>query len=110
MNDKLNQAFEEWWESYKINHPAEEIDREPAEYAWEAACAYLWCEIARPMCQAYLELNTIRARDGVPYTHYGRSDVCEEYFSEVVDKLDAAVRLLTGQAAHCHPSLYKTKG
>ena len=37
--------------------------------------------------RAYTELNIIRARDGVPYTHYGmKSDVDEKYFSSVVDE------------------------
>ena len=38
--------------------------------------------------RAFAELNTIRARDGVPYTHGGyKSGVDEAYFSSVVDGL-----------------------
>lgn len=42
--------------------------------------------------QAYNELNTIRARDGVPY-NYGEfpSDVDRDYFSKVVDDCKAAI-------------------
>ena len=56
---------------------------------------------------AHSELNAIRARDGVPYDRDGmRYGVSEEYFSGVVDALDAAVRQATGHGAHCHPRLY----
>ena len=38
--------------------------------------------------QAWYELNTIRARNGVPYNFNGyKSDVDETYFSKVVDDL-----------------------
>ena len=41
---------------------------------------------------AWRELNAIRARDGVPYTHEGwKCEVSEEYFSALVDALDAAL-------------------
>lgn len=37
---------------------------------------------------AWKELNTIRARDGIPYCYDGTpSSVTEEYFSQVVDEL-----------------------
>ena len=63
---------------------------------------------ARALVKAFNELNAIRARDGVPYTHYGvKSSVCEDYFSSVVDQVDEAVRVLTGESAHCHPLLYE---
>ncbi len=40
------------------------------------------------MWQAWTELNEIRARDGVPWTHQGyQSSVSAEYFSSVVDGL-----------------------
>lgn len=44
--------------------------------------------------KAVYELNTIRARDGVPWTGVPfpmRTDVCEEYFSSVVDECFAAL-------------------
>lgn len=41
----------------------------------------------RALWSAWRELNEIRARDGVPYTHYGKSSVDEDYFSSVVDEL-----------------------
>lgn len=44
------------------------------------ARALLWC--------AWMELNAIRARDGVPRDYTGcRSGVSEEYFSSLVDAL-----------------------
>ena len=62
----------------------------------------------RAMVRAYAELNAIRARDGVPYTHNGlKSDVNEAYFSSVVDELDEAVKAAAGRSAHCHPILYE---
>lgn len=42
--------------------------------------------------KAVHELNEIRARDGVPYTHNGwRAGVSEEYFSSVVDECFSAI-------------------
>lgn len=44
------------------------------------------------MWRAWRELNAIRARDGVPYTHMGyKCSVDEEYFSSVVDDLQACL-------------------
>lgn len=63
--------------------------------------------LVRAAVRAYAELNEIRARDGVPYTHQGiRSSVTEEYFDSVVNDLSASVMLATGHAAHCHPALF----
>lgn len=43
---------------------------------------------------AYTELNEIRARDCVPYTHQGiKASVDENYFSIVVDNLREAIAL-----------------
>ena len=65
-------------------------------------------KLVRAAVKAFTELNEIRARDGVPYTHQGcKSSVCENYFSSVVDELDAAVKAATGLSAHCHPELYR---
>lgn len=62
----------------------------------------------RAMVKAFKELNTIRVRDGVPYTSHGwQSSVTMEYFSSVIDELDEAVKAITGKSAHCHPELYK---
>jgi len=42
----------------------------------------------RALWSAWMELNAIRARDGVPWTHERmKSSVSEEYFSSVVDEL-----------------------
>jgi hypothetical protein len=47
-------------------------------------------EIVQALKDAYVELNIIRARDGVPYGHDGiKSDVSPEYFSSVVDRIHA---------------------
>ena len=50
--------------------------------------------------KAFAELNAIRARDGAP------PGVDPDYFSSVIDGLDAAVKRETGHTAHCHPALY----
>ena len=61
------------------------------------------------MVRAFAELNTIRARDGVPYMHTGfPASVDVDYFSSVVDGLDEAVKAITGESAHLHPWLYET--
>ena len=64
-------------------------------------------KLVRAAVFAFKELNTIRARDGVPYTSNGyQSSVKPEYFSSVVDMLDDAVKEATGKSAHCHPELH----
>jgi hypothetical protein len=64
-------------------------------------------DLVRAAVRAFAELNTIRRRDGVPYTSGGfKSDVPEEYFSSVVDALDNAVWAATGKSANCHPELF----
>lgn len=51
-----------------------------------------------PLWRAWYELNTIRARDGVPYQYDGtKSSVDEDYFSSVVDDCAAAIEHITGQ-------------
>lgn len=63
---------------------------------------------ARALVKAFNELNAIRARDGVPRDYAGmKVGIDEEYFSSVVDDVDAAVLALTGRGAHCHPLLYE---
>lgn len=53
-------------------------------------------ELRAALKKAYHELNTIRARDGVPYCYDGRkSDVDERYFSDLVDECYKALRGLT---------------
>lgn len=59
------------------------------------------------MCEAWREMNTIRARDGVPYCHDGRkSDVSQEYWDDILRRLDCAVMNATGQSAWSNPALY----
>lgn len=49
-------------------------------------------KLADALRKAVYELNEIRARDGIPYTHNGyQSSVTEEYFSSVVDDSFAAL-------------------
>jgi hypothetical protein len=55
-------------------------------------------DITLALWQAWNELNAIRARDGVPYTHQGwKASVDESYFSKVVDDCEAAIQKLTGE-------------
>lgn len=62
----------------------------------------------RAMVCAFQELNTIRARDGIPHSRCGFPyGVSEGYFSSVIDSLDDVVKELTGKSAHCHPELYR---
>ena len=59
---------------------------------------------------AYQIMNTIRARDGVPYTSDGwKYNFSAEYFRNTADDLNDAVTELTGHSAHCHPLLYKNR-
>ena len=46
--------------------------------------------VAKAIWQAWRELNEIRARDGVPWSHTGKVPVDETYFSSVVDDCEAA--------------------
>lgn len=54
--------------------------------------------VALALWQAWMELNTIRARDGVPRDYTGAmTGVSEEYFSQVVDDCEAAYLEVTGE-------------
>lgn len=54
--------------------------------------------VARAIWMAWVELNEIHARDGVPYTHKGtKSSVTEEHFSFVIDELKNAYYELTNK-------------
>ncbi len=59
--------------------------------------------------KAWMELNAIRARDGVPYQRDGwRSSVDEDYFSGVVDECADAIRAATGKPPEpWAPKLYE---
>jgi hypothetical protein len=55
-------------------------------------------KVAEALWQAWMELNEIRARDGIPYTHQGwKASVDEKYFSQVVDDCAAAYQQVTGR-------------
>jgi hypothetical protein len=59
------------------------------------------------MCEAWTEMNTIRARDGVPYMHNGQqSSVSQEWWDDIMERLDAEVVAATGRGCWLHPSLY----
>ncbi len=58
--------------------------------------------VIKVMCEAWREMNTIRARDGVPIG----SSITQEYWDDIIERLDKIVESETGHTAHCHPSLY----
>ena len=59
--------------------------------------------VIKVMCEACYEMNIIRARDGVPKG----SNVTQEYWDDIINRLDKIVEDETGHTAHCYPSLYK---
>ncbi len=59
--------------------------------------------VIKVMCEAWREMNTIRARDGVPKG----SNMAQEYWDDIMDRLNKIIESATGYTAHCHPSLYK---
>jgi len=75
----------------------------------ETASGATPCSVAiLAMCQAYAEMNTIRARDGVPYCFDGRkSDVSQDYWDSIMDKLNTVVTEATGQGCWLNPCLYQ---
>lgn len=61
----------------------------------------------KAMCEAWTEMNTIRARDGVPYMHNGyKSDVSQAYWDDIMQRLDDEVKKATGRGCWLHPVLY----
>jgi len=59
------------------------------------------------MCEVWSEMNAIRARDGVPYMHNGwKSDVSQEYWDDMMDRLNKEVIDATGKGCWLHPVLY----
>jgi hypothetical protein len=61
-------------------------------------------DVTVALWQAWYELNSIRARDGVPWTSQGWSaSVDEAYFSKVVDDCEAAIEKLTGEPPNPWP-------
>ncbi len=59
--------------------------------------------IIKVMCEACREMAIIRARDGVPKG----SNVTQEYWNDIINRLNCIVTDATGHSAYCHPSLYK---
>jgi len=58
--------------------------------------------------QAWNELNTIIARDGVPYDYQGyKSSVDEEYFRKVKDDCAAALEELHGESINPWPPRFR---
>ena len=55
-------------------------------------------QVALSLWQAWMELNAIRARDGVPRDFNGRTTgVDEDYFSRVVDDCASTYEMVTGR-------------
>lgn len=60
------------------------------------------------MCEAYREMNAIRARDGVPFTSFGyKSDVTQEYWDDIMNRLNSEVLKATGKSAWLNPILFE---
>ncbi len=57
--------------------------------------------VIKVLCEAHNEMNIIRARDGVPKG----SNVTQEYWDDIMHRLNEVVVNATGRSAHCHPSL-----
>lgn len=73
-----------WCGCLESEHDYQQLARECYPAMLDHKDALLWA--------AWMELNAIRARDGVPYNHLGyKSDVAEEYFSNIVDALSDAL-------------------
>lgn len=65
---------------------------ERLEYEKERAAKKRTRDMEVALWAAWKELNEIRARDGVPYTHQGyKASVDEGYFSQVVDACEAVL-------------------
>lgn len=72
-----------------------------------APCSAIPASAIKAMCEAWTEMNTIRARDGVPYMHNGfKSDVAQEYWDDIMQRLDDEVKKATGRGCWLHPALY----
>ncbi len=81
--EELHASRNAWWKALD----AAQAQRDDWRNRYEALKAQHKDEL-RVMWQAWMELNEIRARDGVPYKFDGtKSSVCELYFSRVVDEL-----------------------
>ena len=62
----------------------------------------VWC-----LAHVWSEMNTIRARDGVPRMFDGsRSSVSQEWWDELMDRCESVIVKHTGKPAHCNPVLY----
>lgn len=72
-----------------------------------APCSAIPASAIKVMCEAWTEMNIIRARDGVPYMHNGyKSDVSQEYWDDIMQRLDEEVTTATGRGCWLHPALY----
>jgi len=59
--------------------------------------------VAKVLCEVYNEMNLISARDGVPVG----SNVTQEYWDDIMNRINEIVETETGHTAHCHPILYE---
>ena len=64
----------------------------------------VWC-----LAHVWSEMNTIRARDGVPRMFDGtKSSVSQEWWDELMGRCEAVIVAHTGKPAHCNPVLYSS--
>ncbi len=62
--------------------------------------------LVKILCEVWHEMNVIRARDGVPRCYDGRkSSMSQEYWDDLMQRIDAAVFEATGKRAWLHPCL-----
>jgi hypothetical protein len=61
----------------------------------------------KTICEVWEEMNGIRAQDGVPYHYDGRkSDIKQEYWDDMMTRLDDIVKKYTGKGCWLNPILY----
>ncbi len=58
--------------------------------------------VIKVLCEACREMSTIRARRGIPVG----SSITQEYWDDIISRLDKIVQDETGHSPHAHPSLY----
>ena len=92
---KCNYCNRAWLQWVKIKGKYKLYDHSRNEI--HACFSHIDTEAYTCLVLAYHELNSIRARDGAP------SGVCEKYFSDLVDRIDAIVKKTTGIGAFNHP-------
>ena len=59
--------------------------------------------VIKVLCEAYREMNIIRAREGVPRG----SNITQTYWNDIMDRINSIVLQETGKHAWLNPELYK---